>query len=340
MKYSNDFTRALQLRYPIVMAPMFLVSNEAMLVAAMESGILGAFPSLNYRGDAELNAILVLLNQRLAARQAAGLPGNYAVNLIVQKTNLYYRRHLAICVAQRVPVYITSLGNPSETIEAAHAYGARVYCDVTNMEHARKCDRLGCDGFIAVGQGAGGHAGNNPLPLLVETLTRHFPGKPVLAAGGIATGRSLLAALAAGASAGYIGTRFIASTECPVPQAYKDAVIQSGMDDIIMTERLSGTPCAVINTPYARKIGTRQNRLEKWLSSNPRTKRYFKTLVSIRGLKRLEAAVKPGNYQNLWCAGRSAELVERILPVRAIVEELVAGFDEARARLNAQCDGE
>ena len=339
MKYSNDFTRELQLRYPVVMAPMFLVSNEAMLSAGMECGILSAFPSLNYRSDGELKEVLERLNAQLARQRAAGLPGNYAVNLIVQKTNLHYRRHLDVCVAQRVPVYITSLGHPGETIEAAHGYGARVFCDVTNMEHARKCHTLGCDGFIAVGQGAGGHAGNNPLPLLVETLTRHFPDKPVLAAGGIATGRSLLAALSAGASAGYIGTRFIASTECAVPDAYKDAVIRSGMDDIIMTERLSGTPCAVINTPYARKIGTRQNRLEKWLSANPRTKRYFKTLVSIRGLKRLEEAVKPGNYQNLWCAGRSAELVERILPVRDIVEELAAGFDAARTRLNAQCEG-
>lgn len=324
MKISNEITKMLHLKYPIVMAPLFLVSNESMLHSAMDAGILGCFPSLNYRKEHELEAVLTGLNTKLDKLRQENLPGNYGVNLIVQRTNSYFKKHLAACVRNKVPVYITSLGNPEETIQAAHAYGGKVFCDVTNLQHAEKCYRLGCDGFIAVGYGAGGHAGNNPLMLLVETLKRNFPNTPVLAAGGIATGKSMLSALAAGASAAYIGTRFIASTECSVVQSYKDAILASGMGDIVMTDRLSGTPCSIINTPYVKKIGTHQNFIERWLSKNSRTKKYFKTLVQLRGFKQLEEAIKPGNYHTLWCAGQSVEMIDSIKPVKEIVSELVS----------------
>jgi len=339
MNYKNEFTESLNLKYPVVMAPMFLVTNEAMLYQAMEAGILAAFPSLNYKTTEQLDAVLKGLNKKLDSLRSTNQPGSYAVNLIVQKTNVLYTQHLDVCVSNKVPVYITSLGNPKEVIDKAHAYGARVFCDVTNLVHAKKCNDLGCDGFIAVSHGAGGHAGNNPLMLLTESLRRHFPEQPVLAAGGIATGRAILSVLAAGASAAYIGTRFIASTEAGVSAAYKDSILQSGMEDIVMTERLSGTPCAVINTPFAQKIGTTQNRFEKWLSQNPRTKKYFKALVNVRGMKMLEDAVKPGNYNNLWCAGQSAEMIETIKPVREIIEDLARGFDEALADLLMKTTG-
>ena len=339
MNFKNDFTESLNLKFPLVMAPMFMVSNEAMLHHALDAGILAAFPSLNFRDNTQLIALLSGLNKKLITLKENNLPGTYAVNLIVQKTNLYYKEHLQICVSSKIPVYITSLGNPKETIDAAHAYGAKVFCDVTNLQHAHKCNNLGCDGFVAVGHGAGGHAGNNPIMLLVETLRKNFPSQPVLAAGGIATGRAVLSVIAAGASAAYIGTRFIASTESSVIQSYKDAIMQAGMEDIVMTERLSGTPCAVINTPFAKKIGYTQNRFEKWLSKNPRTKKYFKTLVSIRGLKLLENAVKPGNYNNLWCAGQSVEMIDSVKTIKEIIGDIATEFDEALADLSMKAGG-
>ena len=322
------------LEHPFVMAPMFLVSNERMLLEAMDAGILAAFPSLNFRDAGALDAALQALNHKTEVLRSSNRGGAYAVNLIVQRTNIYMEDHLATCVRHRVPCYITSLGNPRVTLEAAHSYGARVFCDVTNLEHAKKCADLGCDGFVAVGQGAGGHAGNHPVFLLTESLRRQFPRHPVLAAGGIATGRAALSVLAAGAAAAYIGTRFVASQESPVPEAYKSAILESGMDDIVMTERLSGTPCAVINTPFAQRIGLRQSRLERWLSRNPRTKKYFKTLVNVRGLKMLETAVKPGNYNNLWCAGQSVEMVDAIRPIRQIITDLVGEMQAALQELN------
>ena len=172
MEFFNDLTRQLQIKYPVIMAPMFLVSNEEMMQEAMKSGVMGTFPSLNYRKEGELAALLSRLNE---FRASNGLNGSYGVNLIVQQTNPLYRKHLQDCITAKVPFYITSLGNPKEVIEAAHTYGGKVYCDVTNLVHARKCMEMGCDGFIAVGAGAGGHAGSNALHVLVQSLKQHFP---------------------------------------------------------------------------------------------------------------------------------------------------------------------
>ena len=309
------------------MAPMFLISNETMLTEAVEAGVMGCFPSLNFRSEKDLNHILKNLNKKLESQK--GKPGTYAVNLIVQKTNPLFEKHLEVCVENKVPVYITSLGNPKPTIEAAHSYGAKVFCDVTNLAHAKKSFDNGCDGFIAVGQGAGGHAGPFPLILLVEALKKNFPGKPILAAGGIANGSAVLSVIAAGASAAYIGTRFIACNEATVPSVYKQAIVDSGMDDIVMTDRISGTPCSIINTAYAKKIGLHQNKIEKYLSNNPRTKKYFKMLVNVRGMKWLEDAVKPGTHHNLWCAGQSVEMIHDIKPVKQIVEDIIREFEES-----------
>jgi nitronate monooxygenase len=315
----TKLTLALNIEFPVIMAPMFLVSNEAMIKSGMNNGIAAAFPTLNYRNDNELEKILDTLNAEKLKCQGKG---TYGVNLIVQKTNPLYEKHLKICVAKKVPFYITSLGNPKQVIEMAHSYGAKVFCDVTNIEHAQKCYDLGCDGFIAVGQGAGGHAGPNTLQVLVPSLHNHFPGKIVIAAGGIAGGEGIVSMLALGAAGVSIGTRFIASTEAEVSNDYKNAIVSSKMNDIVLTEKISGTPCTIINTPFAHKIGYKQNWLERSLSNNSRTKKYFKMWVQLSGMRTLEKSIKPGNYQTLWCAGQSVELIHDIKSCSDIISSL------------------
>lgn len=325
MKVKSQVTEQLNISFPIIMAPMFLVSNEEMMKEAIRSGIAGCFPSLNYRKEGELELLLKHLNIEMTSNSG----GTYGVNLIVQKSNPLYEKHLSICVKYKVPFYITSLGSPKKVIDAAHSYGAKVYCDVTNIEHAQKCYSLGCDGFIAVGQGAGGHAGPNPLHILVPALKKHFPDKPVIAAGGITNGTALLSMQVLGADAVSIGTRFINSTECGVNDAYKDAIRAAKMDDIVMTEKLSGTPCTIINTPAAQKMGYTQNWLEKWMSRNKQTRKWFKMLVQIRGMKRLEKSVLPNNYQTLWCAGKSVELIDDVLPCAEIISNIKKEYSDA-----------
>jgi len=325
MTKNFDYSEEFNLNTTIVMAPMFLVSNLAMLKAGIDAGIMATFPSLNFRNEGELDAVLSELVQYKSQKSK----GNFGVNLIVQKSNILFEKHLSICVKHKVPFYITSLGSPARVIEEAHKYGAKVYCDVTNIEHAQKCYNLGCDGFIAVGQGAGGHAGNNPLQVLIPALHKAFPDKPVIAAGGIATGEGLLSAKVLGACAASIGTRFIASTEASVSDEYKGGIVESGMDDIVLTEKISGTPCTIINTPYAKKIGYTQNWFEKLLSKNKRTKKYFKMLVQLRGMKILGKSTLSGSYETLWCAGKSVSLIHDVKPIEKIVEQITEEYKSA-----------
>lgn len=335
MTLSNKVSKDLVIDFPIIMAPMFLVSNEAMMKSGMDAGIMATFPSLNYRKDGELDSLLKALN---TYKSSNNVKGNYGVNLIVQQSNPLYKKHLAICIENKVPFFITSLGNPKEVIDQAHAYGAKVYCDVTNLIHAEKCASLNCDGFIAVGQGAGGHAGPNPLHILIPALTKKFPHIPVVAAGGIATGDAILSIMASGAQGFSIGTRFIASKEAQVSEAYKDAIVNSGMDDIVMTTKISGTPCSIIDTPYAKKIGYQQTWFEKQLNENKTVKKYFKMLTQIRGMKKLEDSVKPGNYKTLWCAGKSVEMIHEIESCEVIVNTLKSEFNKAAAQLRKVLD--
>ena len=324
MILGKNITDLLKIDFPIIMAPMFLVSNEAMLKAGMRAGIMATFPTLNYRKEGELDTMLKILTNY----KTQHVTGNYGVNLIVQRANPLYQKHLKICVDNKVPFYITSLGSPKEVIEAAHAYGAKVFCDVTNIEHARKCYELNCDGFIAVGQGAGGHAGPNPLQVLVPALKTNFPDKPIIAAGGITSGAGLLSVQILGAEGVSIGTRFIASKEATVNQQYKDAIVNSHMDDIVMTTKLSGTPCTIIDTPEAKRMGYTQNWLEKFMSNNQRTKKWFKMIVQVRGMKRLEKSVLPNNYETLWCAGKSVELITKIASCEEIISEIKTEYKQ------------
>lgn len=320
-------TRLLKIEFPLIMAPMFLVSNRAMLFAGMRGGIMANFPTLNFRDPGALGDLLDELNEYHRQFPA----GNYGVNLIVQRANPFYKKHLRVCADKKVPFYITSLGSPQEVIEAAHSYGAKVFNDVTNIAHAQKCYSYNTDGFIAVGQGAGGHAGPNPLQVLIPALKSNFPDKPVVAAGGIATGAGLLSVKVLGADGASVGTRFIASKECRVNEAYKQAILSAGMDDIVMTTRLSGTPCSIIDTPEAKKMGYTQSWFEKLMSNNPRTKKWFKALVQARGMKKLEESVLPNNYKRLWCAGKSSGLITEILSCDEIITQIKMEYHQ---RLN------
>ena len=161
MKENGIVSSSLGIKYPIIMAPMFLVSNQAMVQKAMTNGIMGTFPTLNFREKGQLDSVLETLNRD----KSCGTSGNYGVNLIVQKSNPLFDKQYKTCVDHRVPFYITSLGNPARIMDGARSYGAKVYADIVTMEHAEKCAKIGVDGFIAVGAGAGGHGIPHQLSL-------------------------------------------------------------------------------------------------------------------------------------------------------------------------------
>lgn len=327
MQVHTPINSLLNIEFPMIMAPMFLVSNEAMMKAGIDGGVMATFPTLNYRTEEELASTIQNLH-----KYGENKPGSFGVNLIAQRSNPYFEKHLKVCADNKVPFYITSLGNPKKVIELAHAYGAKVFCDVVNLEHAQKVYDLGCDGFIAVGQGAGGHSGPNPLQILVRALKNKYD-KPVIAAGGVADGWGMASMLALGAEAVSVGTAFIATKEATVNDGYKNAIVDADMEDIVMSNKISGSWATVINTPYAKKIGSKQNFMERMLSNNSLTKKYFKMWIQISGMKKLEKSIKPGNYKTLWIAGKSSALIHKIEPIHDIITRYKAELDEALEEL-------
>jgi nitronate monooxygenase len=309
----NRLMTLLGISHPIIMAPMFLVSNDLMASEAINNGITAAIPSLNYRsGDALREAI------RTVRKNSNGPLG---INLIVNKSNIKLTEHLAICLEEKVDYLITSLGNPKEVIRQCKAKGILVFCDVTDLAFAKKVEDLGADAIIAVNAEAGGHAGPYRLEKLIPELKLNCK-VPIISAGGVGNGEELKRVLDLGADGVSVGSVFIASQEASVSQEYKEAVVNYGAKDIVMTTKLSGTPCTVINTPYVKKIGTHQNLLERLLNKHRGLKKLVKMLTFYRGMKQLQKAAFSATYKTVWCAGPSIEHVYEIRTVAAIVKEL------------------
>lgn len=316
----TSITKMLGIEYPIIMAPMFLVSNTGMVIAALESGITAAFPALNYRTDKELREAIAEIRSKTSRP--------FGVNLIVNQSNFKYKQQLNTCVELQVNFIITSLGNPKEVIQQCKSKGIKVFCDVIDLKYALKVEELGADAVIAVNSDAGGHAGNikakDLLPMLKNKLKI-----PIISAGGIATGQQLKEVLDLGADAVSIGTIFIASDEAPVSAEYKKALIDYGAKDIVKTTRLSGSALTVINTPYVQQMGTDASLLERWLLKNKWLKKYIKLLVAFRGMKAIEKAAFGATYKTLWCAGPSIEYIHCIRPVKEICTTLIAELKAA-----------
>jgi nitronate monooxygenase len=313
----TPFTKLFGIKYPIIGAPMFLVSNEDMVVETSNAGGLGVFPALNYRPVEEYQKTLTKIKKR--STKPIG------VNVIVNKSNTRARDDIRYALEAGVELIITSLGNPKEVIQEAHKIGSKVFCDVTNLEHALKVQDLGADGVIAVGSGAGGHAGPISPLVLVPWLVRELK-IPVVLAGGVADGQTMAAALALGACAVSVGTRFIASKEAQIESAYKNAIVNSTPEDIVLTTRISGTPASVINTDYVKKMGTDLPWIIDVLKKYPLTKKYVTPLIHLVGMKSLENAAQKPTWKSIWSAGQSVGLIHEILSCKEIVEKLAIEY--------------
>ncbi|MBF02534.1 MAG: 2-nitropropane dioxygenase [Flavobacterium sp.] len=310
-----NLTTILGIKYPIIMAPMFLVSNTKMVIEGMKSGVAGCIPALNYRTLEELRASI----KELQAAKIEG--GSFGYNLIVNKSNVKYKEQLRVLCEEGVDFIITSLGSPEETIREAHKVGIKVFCDVTDLNFAKKVESLQADALIAVNNQAGGHRGNISPEELIKQLNEGTS-LPVISAGGVGSKEELDSMLRYGAIGVSVGSPFIASIEAGVSDEYKQACVEYGEKDIVMTERISGTPCTVINTPYVQKVGTKQSWLERILNKNKSLKKWVKMVRFYIGMKATEKAAKQVTYKTVWVAGPSIEHTKAILPVKDIVSHL------------------
>ena len=303
----------LGIKYPIIMAPMFLVSNAKMLIAAGNNGITGAVPALNYRTDVAFRAAI--------AEIRSNTEGPIGVNLIVNKSNPKMPEQLKTCVDLKVDYIITSLGSPKAVIAKCKPAGIKVFCDVVDLKYALKVEALGADGIIAVNKEAGGHAGPTSREELIPLLAKNCK-IPIISAGGVGNYKELQHVISLGACGASVGSIFIASEESDVSDEYKQACVNYGAKDIVLSTKVSGSPCTVINTPYVQKIGTKQNWLERVLSKNKRLKKWMKMLTFVKGMKSLEKSAFSATYKTVWCAGPTIEHVKSIRPIKEIIADL------------------
>ena len=304
----------LNIKHSIIMAPMFLVTNTKMMIAALNSDIAACIPALNYRTNQELrDAILQIRNQTNS--RALG------INLIVNKSNIKLQKQLQICLELEVDFIITSLGSPKKIIQKCKAKGIKVFCDVINLEMAKKVQDLNADGIIAVNSSAGGHLGKLSATEIINEFKDDIT-IPVISAGGVGTKAGIAEKRDMGFSGVSIGSPFIACEEADISEEYKNACVDYGKNDIVISTKISGSPCTVINTPYVQKIGTKQNWLESILSKNKKLKKWVKMITFLKGMKSAEKAAFSSTYKTVWCAGKSIQHTHKVSPVSEIIQNL------------------
>ncbi|MCG6903023.1 MAG: nitronate monooxygenase family protein [Rhodobacter sp.] len=313
----------LGLRIPAVAAPMFIVSNPALVIAQCKAGIIGSFPALNAReadGEpplldqwlTEIETELDRHNQQNPDRPAAP----FAVNQIVHRSNARLDRDIEICHRHGVRIWITSLGAREALNEAAHDCGGIALHDIINNTYARKAIAKGADGLIAVAAGAGGHAGKQSPFALIREIRDWFSG-PLLLSGAIATGEALLAARALGADFGYIGSPFIATTEANAIAAYKQAIIDGTAEDIVTSSLFTGVSGNYLKASIERQ-GLDPDNLPE---STPDSMNFS------------SGSSKPKAWKEIWGSGQGIGAVTAVEPAAALIDRIAAEYHGAGVRL-------
>ncbi len=314
---SRAFTNQVDISLPIICGPMYPCSNPELVAAVSDAGALGVVQpiSLTYVHGYDFRKGLRYI--RTLTDKPIGLNA-----LIEQSSKRYHERMVQwidIALEEGVRFFITSLGKPDWVVKRVHAEGGVVYHDATETKWARKAVDANVDGLIAVNNRAGGHAGKLSTQNLYDKL-RTF-GLPIICAGGISTPTEFRHALEQGYAGVQMGTRFIATTECNAPLPYKQAIVDANETDIVLSERVSGTPVSLIHTPYLDRLGLKTNRFEKWLLRRQSTKYLLRTLYMLRSLWKLKRAIldKTGRL-DYWQAGKSVQGIKAIEPVSDIIK--------------------
>lgn len=308
-----------RLSIPVVASPMFIVSNPNMVIEQCKAGVVGAFPSLNARGEGEFEKWLMQITDALDSYNAAN-PAQpaapFAVNQIVHRSNGRLDEDLALCVKYKVPIVITSLGAREEVNAAVHSYGGITLHDVINNDFARKAIDKGADGLIAVAAGAGGHAGTQSPFALLQEIRQWFDG-PLLLSGSIATGNSILAAQVMGADMAYIGSAFIATEEANAVEDYKNMIVNSGAEDIVYSNLFTGVHGNYLK-PSIAAAGLDPDNLAQ---SDPSQMNF-----GSGGNQSSKA------WKDIWGCGQGIGAVDRVQTVAALVEQLKTQYEAAKAQ--------
>jgi nitronate monooxygenase len=295
---------------------MYPCSNPELVAAVSEAGGLGIVQpiSLTYVHGHDFREGLRLIRS-LTARPVG-------MNALIEQSSKIYRermeRWVDVALEEGLRFFVTSLGNPRWVAERVHAADGVVYHDATERKWGEKGLAAGVDGLIAVNRRAGGHAGPKGAQELLDELAPL--GAPVVCAGGVATPEDFVAALRMGYAGVQMGTRFIATPECRASDAYKRAIVEAGEDDVVLSERITGVPVSVIETPYIRRMGTKAGPLARRMLRGRRTKHLMRTVYALRALRQLKrASLDETGERDYWQAGKSVAGVDAIEPAGEIV---------------------
>lgn len=300
------------LRLPVFAAPMFLISGPELLLACCKAGIVGSLPAPNARNAAELKEMLEAIKSGLSDRPEAP----WALNLVMHSTNRRLAEDLKLVEAFRPPIVITALGAPRPAVDVAHSYGGLVFADVNSVAYARKAAAAGVDGLVLVCAGAGGHTGDLCNNVFFEEVRSFFSGYIALA-GGISSGRAVLASKALGADFAYIGTSFMAASESRTDPGHQQMLLTSSCEDLIITRAFTGARAnMLIPSIVAQGLD-----LEVVASSSAK-----KNFTGLEG-----AEVKP--WKGIWSAGQGVGRIREIEPVSCIVDRLDREYRAALGEL-------
>ncbi|MCG7407250.1 nitronate monooxygenase [Paenibacillus sp. ACRRX] len=301
------------LSLPVIVAPMFLVSNPRMVIESCLAGLVGTFPLLNARTTVQLDQWMTSIAQELTAFRDSHPEqkiGPWGVNLIVHRSNKRWMEDTTLIRKHQPPIVITSLGNPASVVEFVHDYGGIVLSDVSTITHARKAADCGVDGLILVCNGAGGHGGTIHPYAFVAEVKRWWKGITILA-GCISNGQHIRASIAIGADAVYMGTRFIATVESGANDAYRQMLIESTLDDIIYTDAVSGVKANYLKSSL-------ENAGISLSLSDPHRH---------AGMVNLDTKAKA--WKDIWSAGQGVGDVDRVLPLSELVNQLKQEFRQS-----------
>ncbi len=316
-------TRLLGIRYPIICGAMYPCSNPELVAAVSEAGGLGVIQplSLTYVHGYDLRAGILMI--RSLTKNPIGF------NVIVEKNAKIYedrmRAWVDIALDEGIRLFITALGNPAWVVKKVKTKGGIVFHDVTERRWADKVIGSGIDGLIAVNARAGGHAGNLEPEALLASLKPL--GLPIVCAGGIGTEADFCRALELGFDGVQLGTRFIATEECNSHQDYKEAILRAGKVDIVKTERVTGVPLSVIRTRYVDRVGLRAGPISRWLFKGRKTRHWIRMFYNLRALMAMKrSSLKGVSTRDYYQAGQSVEGIEKIEPVKLIIERFAQSF--------------
>ncbi|MCA9653083.1 MAG: nitronate monooxygenase [Myxococcales bacterium] len=321
-------TRDAGIEVPLICGAMYPCSNPELIAAVSAAGGMGIIQpiSMTYVHGHDLREGIRLI------RRITDRPIGF--NAIVEQSAKIYldrmRKWIDVALEEGVRFFVTALGNPRWVVERVHAVGGVVYHDVTSRQWAQKALQGGVDGLICVNARAGGHAGTTDPRALYEEL--HDLGVPLVCAGGIGDPARFREALDMGYAGVQMGTRFIATEECKVHPDYKAAIVRAHAEDIVLTERISGVPVAVIRSETIDKVGTKAGPLAKRMLRHPKLKHYMRMFYSLQSLWQLKRASLRGlSYKDVFQAGKSVDGIDGVLPAGEVVRRFAAALEDRAA---------